>query len=136
MGYMRHDAVIVTASGWAVDGTARDVPVPDVEAFRQSLPEEWRPLVVGPVTSVVNGYQSFAFLPDGSNEGWEDSEKGDEYRERFAALFSFAFEDGSSPFSVLVIRARFGGDEPADGSEQEVIVSTRPPLPVREEPGL
>jgi hypothetical protein len=68
MGYMRHSAVVVTAAGYAMEGRV-GAPAPDVEAFRNSLPEDWRHLVIGPVKSVVNDYQSFAFLPDGSKEG-------------------------------------------------------------------
>lgn len=122
---MRHNTVIVTAAGYAMEGKY-GVTAPDVEAFRESLPEEWRRLLVGPVQSVVNGYLSFAFLPDGSKEGWEDSDLGDEFRQRFIDLFSFAHGDGSSPFDVLVIDARFGGDEPGAGYEPELIVKASP----------
>jgi hypothetical protein len=101
MGYIAHDAVMVTASDYA--------DMPDVEAFRQSLPEEWRPLVIGPIRSVINGYLNFAFLPDGSKEGWDTSDQGDEYRQRFADLFSAGHEDGSSPFNV--VKVRYGGDD-------------------------
>ncbi len=85
MGYIQHDAVIVTVSGYAND---RDfAPGPKVKAFRESLPEEWRALVVGPVRSVVNGYDTYAFLPDGSKEGWRDSDQGDEYRSQFDSMW-------------------------------------------------
>lgn len=123
MGYMRHNAIIVTAAGYALEGRH---DAPDVDAFRQSLPEQWQRLVIGPVKSVINDYQSFAFLPDGSNEGWDDSDLGDEYRQRFIDLFSFAYEDGSTPFNVLVVDARFGGDEPGDGFEPELVVTVNP----------
>jgi hypothetical protein len=105
MGYMAHDAVIITISGY-VQGQGK---LPDVEGFRESLPEEWRPLVIGPVQGLVNGYLTCVFLPDGSKEGWDISNRGDEYREQFAALFAFRYEDGSSPFDV--VHVRFGGDE-------------------------
>jgi hypothetical protein len=128
MGYTRHNAVIVTAAGAVMRGERRDVPVPapDVEAFRESLPEKWRRLVTGPVRSVAEDYETWAFLPDGSKEGWEDSRLGDEFRQRFIDLFAFAHEDGSSPFDVLVIDARFGGDEPGAECEPELIVKANP----------
>ena len=74
MGYVRHDAVIVTMPGSILTGDyARgQVPVPDIEGFRASLPEDWRPLLVGPAHSVVNDICIVAFLPDGSKEGWDD----------------------------------------------------------------
>lgn len=83
--------------------------MPDVDAFRASLPAEWQPLIVGPVGSITNDYWTFAFLPDGSKEGWDTSDRGDEYREQFEDLFSFRYEDGSSPFDV--VHVRFGDDE-------------------------
>lgn len=82
MGYTRHNAIIVTAAGYAMEGRF-DASPPDVGAFRESLPEAWRHLVIGPVKSIVNDYQSFAFLPDGSKEGWDTSDDGDRYRQRF-----------------------------------------------------
>lgn len=108
MGYIAHDAIIVTVSDYIL-GRETDPLMPDVDAFRASLPAEWQALIVGPVTSITNGYLTFAFLPDGSKEGWGTSDRGDEYREQFAALFSFRYDDGSSPFDV--VRVRFGGDE-------------------------
>ena len=125
MGYMRHNAVIVTADGYAMKGRA-GFPAPDVDAFRQSLPAKWQHLVIGPVPSVINDYVSFAFLPDGSKEGWDDSDAGDEYRQQFTDLFSFAHEDGSTPFDVLVIDARFGGDGPVPEDGPQAIVTLNP----------
>jgi hypothetical protein len=115
MGYIAHDAVLVTASDY-MEG--RD-GWPDVDAFRQSLPEEWRSLVIGPVRSITNGYLSYAFLPDGSKEGWDTSDQGDEYRQRFAALFLARYSDGSGPFDV--VKVRYGGDEYDHASAEPVL---------------
>lgn len=101
MGYIAHDAVIATTSD------ARPEPV-DIEAFRASLPEDFRPLVIGPVVAPLNGTVSYAWLPDGSKEGWADSDQADEYRERFVALFNHRYEDGSSHDNVVEVR--FGED--------------------------
>ena len=97
MGYVRHDAVIVTTEDFREGG------LPDIEAFKQTLPEEWRRLVIGPVESVVNGTFSYAFLPDGSKEGFPESAEGEEYREAFRALFRTVYEDGSSPDDVVTL---------------------------------
>lgn len=123
MGYMRHNAIVVVASGYAMDGAYGNPPV-DVDTFRASLPEPWRHLVIGPVPAVMNRYVTFVFAPDGSKEGWETSDEGDRYRAAFLDLFSFTYPDGSSPYDVLVVDARFGGDEPGY-SEDELIVNTR-----------
>jgi hypothetical protein len=116
MSTTRHNAIIVTATGAAMSGLFPDVPVPDVEGFRLSLPEPWRRLVIGPVITQLNGYWNYAFLPDGSYEGWAESDLGEQYRQQFIDLFSFAYSDGSTPHDVVVLEARFGEqthDEPA-----------------------
>ena len=100
MGYIKHDSVIVVISDILDTGQ-----MPDVDAFRQSLPEEWRSLIVGPIQAVVNGYVTYAFLPDGSKEGWALSDRGDEYRDAFIELFNVGYSDGSSPFDVTRIPA-------------------------------
>lgn len=73
-----------------------------VDDLRDSMDEEYRPLVIGPVLGVVNSYVTYAFLPDGSKEGWDASDKGDRYRARFVAIFKGAYADG--------VNVRFGRD--------------------------
>jgi len=109
MGYIAHHAVIVTVSGYVLNRD-QSPQMPDVEGFRESLPEQFRKLIIGPVESITNGYLHFIFLPDGSKEGWETSDLGDTYREQFIKLFDFKYNDGSSPFDGVEIR--YGGDEP------------------------
>ena len=102
MGYIAHDAVLVVTQDYREGG------LPDMDAFRDSMPEHFRHLVIGPIPTAVNGDTLYAFLPDGSKEGWSGSDLGDEWRERFKALFRFAYSDGSSPDDVVSVR--FGGD--------------------------
>ena len=102
MGRIVHDAIVVTTSDCRPDG------LPDIDAFRASLPEDFRQLVVGPIPAPLNGYVSYAFLPDGSKEGWGASDEGDTYRAQFAALFSQSYSDGSTHDDAVAIR--FGGD--------------------------
>ena len=82
MGYVKHDVVIATVLGM-------DMPDADeFDEFLKSLPPELRGLVIGPVSSIVpNGYATYAFLPDGSEEGWPQSDIADQARERFKSLF-------------------------------------------------
>lgn len=96
MGYIAHDAVIVTTADFRPGG------LPDMDAFRESMPEEFRRLVIGPIDTAVNMTKCYVFLPDGSKEGWATSYEGDEWREKFCALFN------GSPDDVVAIR--FGGD--------------------------
>lgn len=102
MGYIAHDAIVVTTTDSRPDGQ------PDIDAFRESLPEDFRPLVVGPIPAPLNGFISYAFLPDGSKEGWGASDEGDTYRAQFAELFSQRYDDGSTHDDTVAIR--FGGD--------------------------
>ncbi|WP_446458702.1 hypothetical protein [Streptomyces rochei] len=111
MGRIVHDAVIITTTDFRPGG------LPDIEDFRQSLPEHFRPLVIGPIPAALNGYVSYAFLPDGSKEGWFASDDGDEYRARFAALFNHQYEDGSTHDEAVAIR--FGNDHRDQNPEPE-----------------
>ena len=102
MGRIRHDAVIVTTTEFRPGG------LPDIDAFRASLPEHVRPLVVGPIPALFNSYVSYAFLPDGSKEGWAPSDECSEYRARFAGLFNQRYADGSTTDEVVALS--FGED--------------------------
>lgn len=107
MGRIAHDAIIVTTVDFRPGG------LPDIDAFRESLPEDFRQLVIGPIRATQNGYVSYAFLPDGSKEGRAASNEGDNYRARFAALFDQSFTNGDGHEDVVSLgfgpdhRARF-----------------------------
>jgi hypothetical protein len=98
MGYMRHHAIIVTS--WDVERLelARD----------RAADIGLKPTRITP--EAVNGYQSFMVPPDGSKEGWEESDVGDDAR---AALVSYLraqeCEDGSSYLSWVEVM--FGDDD-------------------------
>lgn len=100
MGYVRHDAVIVTVGDY-------EELHQKVAEFRDSLPEEFQRLVVGPVESVSNFYYSYVFLPDGSKEGWKPSDDGDLYREKFVRIFN-SFERSND-----IVKVTYGGDSDA-----------------------
>lgn len=57
-----------------------------VEEFRNSMEEEYRHLLIGPVESVANFYATYTMLPDASKEGWGRAEQMNDYRDRFAEL--------------------------------------------------
>lgn len=93
MGYIRHQATIAIV--WDDDVAA----IAAIEALRGEMADR-RPAdspadnvardaplnapncIVGPVKG-INGYVSYAFLPDGSKDGWESSNVADKFRERF-----------------------------------------------------
>ena len=100
MGWHRHHAIVVTSCNqdsieWAHDKAS--------EIFHANEPEKYGPSDgrVTPVTEitdkVVNGYRSFMVAPDGSKEGWSESDRADEARESFIDwLEEMRYDDGSS----------------------------------------
>lgn len=105
MGYMRHHAILVTT--W--------------DEKRMAEAHEMAQSIFGgsaPVTEVVdgrvNGYKSFAILPDGSKEGWDESNKGDEAREDFLRYLQreHSGDDEGSPWCYFDwVELQFGDDE-------------------------
>jgi hypothetical protein len=97
MGTMHHHAIVVTTGHG---------PIEEAHAEAERLG-----LIVSPVTDpAVNAHRSFCVFPDGSKEGWEESDSGDRARAAFVRwLRSKRYEDGSSPFSwVAVSFGEFG----------------------------
>ncbi len=97
MGYMRHHAIVVTSwSGVAIDKA-------HLEAT-STFPE------VSPIiTSDINIYHSFFIPPDGSKEGWDESNVGDGRRDAFISwIHTLDYEDGSNPLAWAEIQ--YGDD--------------------------
>lgn len=99
MGYMKHEAVIVTMSQ-DLDGH------PDLAAFTSSMPPKYQQLIRGPFPGIVNNYVTWIFVPDGSKEHWEESDDSDLWRDRFIGLWP---ND-----KVSMVHVTFGGDYGAD----------------------
>ena len=94
MGYMRHHASIVTT------GDYDDALKKAREVAAGIFP--W----VSPVSpKAISGYRSFFIPPDGSKEGWGESDAGDEQRDRFVAyMLSTRYTDGSGPLDWAEIQ--------------------------------
>jgi hypothetical protein len=69
MGYILHHTIVVTS--W------RNESVEEAHAIAESLGLP----VSGIVDGVINGQKSFFVAPDGSKEGWSESDKCDEARD-------------------------------------------------------
>jgi len=92
MGYIAHHAIIVTVYD------AKRIDEAHTKALNCGL------TVAGPRESPTNHYHSILICPDGSKEGWEESELGDAHRSDFLDwLNRQRFEDGSSPFAWIVV---------------------------------
>lgn len=88
MGIIAHHAIIVTAGfgDWAAKA----------HRMAENLFPEAQVSAIS--KSPINGYESFCIFPDGSKEGWEESQTGDEQRDAFVAwLDRQRYTDGSSP---------------------------------------
>lgn len=88
---IRHDAIIVTCQNGVELATHRQLAC-DLGLDCSEI-----------VCSKMNGYLSFMIAPDGSKEGWDASDAGDDAR---AAWVKFADERGEVDF----IHVWYGGD--------------------------
>lgn len=73
MGYIRHHAIVVV--GWDADRVQK--------AHAKAIELEMQATDV--VVSHTNAYYSFMVAPDGSKEGWPESDAGDIRRDAFVA---------------------------------------------------
>ena len=104
MGYVRHDAIVVTS--WQ-----REALEAAAEKARNLGLE-----VLGPSADVTNGIATFLVCPDGSKEGWDESDEFDEKRAQFLAyLNGERYADNSSCLSWVALA--YGSDD------REVVVT-------------
>ena len=97
MGRMRHHAIIVTS--WDRDC------LDEARAKAQGL-FRYCSAITG---SGMNGNMSFLVPPDGSKEGWAESDVGDAARKGFVAWMNEQrYEDESTPLDWVEVE--FGGD--------------------------
>lgn len=98
MGYIKHDAIIVTSWNDEAIIAARDA------ATRCCLQ------AIGPCAPMVNGYRTMLVCPDGSKEGWTNSDDGDSQRAEFIDyLRGIKYEDGSSCLEWVAVA--YGNDD-------------------------
>lgn len=92
MGYIRHDAIIVTS--WNAE-------------YLHAAAEKAKEIglqIVGPSKPAMNGTTTFLVCPDGSKEGWEESDAGDAKRAAFLNyLNGQRYEDNSSSLSWVAL---------------------------------
>lgn len=122
MGYMRHHAIVVTGS----DYPAAEAALTAAHDFAERNGGTVSPIVASPTNGY--GYQSFAVFPDGSKEGWEDSDLGDARRAALVKFMdTFRYADGSGPLRWVEVQY---GD---DNSETRVVAHSDEPQ--RNKPG-
>lgn len=95
MGVIHHHTVIATVN--------IQENIDKVKAWIYGLPPGKRKRFCD-APAPVNGYHTFILVPDGSKEGWPESDAGDQFRAEFISfLDSFAYEDGSSNISWVEV---------------------------------
>ncbi|MDA8119998.1 MAG: hypothetical protein M0Z85_08130 [Gammaproteobacteria bacterium] len=95
MGYYVHHAIVVTCRDHA-----RQMLIEAHERAVAIFGEMVSPIVPSPIGMM----SSFFVAPDGSKEGWSESDEYDAKRETFANfLDAFAYEDGSNEIEYAEI---------------------------------
>jgi hypothetical protein len=106
MGYMRHHAIVVTAS----DYVKNEKQISDIKKIRDKAVEIFgsKHKLVSTIIPAINCYGSFFIAPDGSKEGWEDSDLCDKKRDKF--LKWLQSQDKKGVYSDWA-EIQFGDDE-------------------------
>jgi len=69
----------------------------------------------------TNGYVTIVLVPNGSKKGWPEAEAGDNLRADFKKkLESYAYEDGSNPFSWVEVGYGEYGQKLLDGNNKNM----------------
>lgn len=108
MGLIHHHAIIATT--WNREEAAR------LERWGLENPDA-RLIVAGPTS--VNSYFTIIMPPDGSKEGWDESDEGDRRREKLIAAFKEAdYEDRSNPWAWVEVGYGELGQEVTRGNNE------------------
>lgn len=115
MSWYAHHALIVTCTQREYADRAHAEAARVLSTFERDVGASLDPPAAGllsPISdSVVNrGGSFFAIFPDGSSEGWPDSDEGDRCRaEIIRWLDDQAYDDGSTAYKYVLVR--FGEDD-------------------------
>lgn len=100
MGYERNHAIVVTS--WKKEALI-SAHAKALALFKGIAP------VTEITDEIINGVRSFLVAPDGSKEGWPQSDAGDTARALFIGwLKEQAYEDGST--CLAFVEVQFGDD--------------------------
>lgn len=93
MGWIKHNAIVVTVAGYI---GAKPMQEAADRIFGEGTCQTMK--------AEINGTRTLLVPPDGSKEGWGDSDLGDAKRGAFIAwLNDQVYEDGSSPYSWVEV---------------------------------
>lgn len=120
MGYIKHHTIIVT--GWSDD--VKNVREKAINVFKRCFKNEpfdydFNSELISPIIKgTTNNQQSFFIAPDGSKEGWADSDNADTARKDF--LDWLRDSDNHCDY----VEVQFGGDD----DRQEVLRGSKSDL--------
>jgi hypothetical protein len=98
MGHIRHDAIVITS--WKKEALEAAATFARNQGFT----------VIGPSAPLINDYSTILICPDGSKEGWAESDAFDAKRQAFLKyLDSVRYDDGSSPLDWASVA--YGSDD-------------------------
>lgn len=110
MGIINHNAIIATT--WDLKLFEK------AQQLAKTLPDRAQALFLWG-QEVTNGYRSFVFAPDGSKEGWDESDDMDAVRSKIVEFFSRdAYEDGSSSWAWVEVGYGEYGQKVLRGNNQ------------------
>jgi hypothetical protein len=113
MGYMRHHLIAVNSFDRGLLEVTR---LQALEIFKDTWNTKFSNMVGVIVESPINSEHTFVIYPDGSKEGWEDSDIGDTYRAEFLSYIeSIKHDDGSNSVSYAELFFR------DDDGESEIV---------------
>lgn len=99
MGVVNHNAVIATIEDYPALDSHYAVVIEWISSLTHT---EQQLFLVG--RGWVNGSRTIVLIPDGSKEGWAESDRGNDLRKRFIErLREDDFEDGSCPWRYVEI---------------------------------
>lgn len=122
MGYIAHDAAIAVTFDKSI--------IEQLAEFKERLDRDHpdiSPFFVGPIVT-VNYDSVYAFLPDGSKEGWGLSKTAQKLREEFVEITRGTLDedDGDSYWEGGdVVSVRFGGDFGSDYGTKVIFTTDR-----------
>jgi hypothetical protein len=97
---MRHHGFLVT------DWSEQDIQ----EVHKYALGLFGERMVTSLVGPAVNGYMTFAIGPDGSKEGWDESDDGNQRREEFKEFLHAHYKDEEGFFKVKWVEIQYADD--------------------------
>lgn len=111
MSEPRHHAILVTSWDGPALALARQHAIDTAPTSMGGEP--FARLVSDVALGVINAVSTFLIAPDGSYEGWEDSDIGDQWRDQIVVwLEAQAYEDGSNRF--VWVEVQYGDGQSGD----------------------